>query len=229
MPARDASPQTHVIEAVIFDMDGVLLDSEGAWDSARRQLVRERGGTWTDSATRDMQGKSSPEWSRYVAEELGVDLEPDEISEQVLERILAAYREALPLLPGAVEAVDRLATRWPLGLASSSNREAIDLALAESGLDRRFRLSVSSEEVERGKPAPDVYLEAARGLGVAAGECVAIEDSENGIRSANAAGMRVVAIPNREFPPAPEAVALADPVIGSLAELTPDLVEDPEC
>ena len=212
--------------AVIFDMDGVLLDSEAAWDSARRELVRERGGTWKESATRDMLGMSSPEWSRYVAEELEVDLEPDAISEQVLERMLAAYREALPLLPGAAQAVERLAACWPLGLASSSNREAIDLVLAESGLDEHFRVSVSSEEVGRGKPAPDVYLEATRRLGVAAAECVAIEDSENGIRSADAAGMRVIALPNHEFPPAPDALVLADRVIGGLEELTPALVEE---
>ena len=139
--------------------------------------------------------------------------------------MLAGYREELPLLPGAVEAVERMAARWPLGLASSSNPEAIELVLELSGLRRHFAVAVSSEEVARGKPAPDVYLEAARRLDVDARECVAVEDSENGIRSANAAGMRVIAVPNAEFPPAEEAVALADRVLGSLAELTPDLVE----
>jgi HAD superfamily hydrolase (TIGR01509 family) len=214
-----------MIAAVIFDLDGVLLDSEAAWDSARRELVGERRGAWTESATRDLMGMSSPEWSRYVADELGVDLEPDAIAEQVLQRMLSAYRKELPLLPGAAQAVERLAGRWPLGLASSSNREVIDLVLARSGLDRHFRVSVSSEEVARGKPAPDVYLEAARRLEVVPADCVAIEDSENGIRSAHAAGMRVIALPNSEFPPAAQAVALADRAIGSLAELTPALVE----
>jgi HAD superfamily hydrolase (TIGR01509 family) len=187
--------------------------------------VRERGATWTESATRDMMGMSSPEWSRYLAEELGVDLPPEEISDLVLERVLAGYREELPLLPGAVEAVEGLAARWPLGLASSSNREAIDLVLELSGLERHFAVALSSEEVARGKPAPDVYLEAARRLDVDARECVAVEDSENGIRSANAAGMRVVAVPNAEFPPAEDALARADRVLASLAELTPALVE----
>jgi HAD superfamily hydrolase (TIGR01509 family) len=215
-----------MIAAVIFDLDGVLLDSEGAWDSARRELVRERGGTWTESATREMMGMSSPEWSRYMAAELGVDLDPEAISEQVVERLLSAYGEALPLLPGAVECVERLAARWPLGLASSSNRELIDLVLSRSGLGRHFAASVSSEEVARGKPAPDVYLEAARRLGVAAADCVAIEDSENGIRSADAASMRVIAVPNPRFPPAAEARALADRAIASLAELDPALVEE---
>jgi HAD superfamily hydrolase (TIGR01509 family) len=215
-----------MIAAVIFDLDGVLLDSEAAWDAARRALVRERGGTWTESATRDMLGMSSPEWSRYVAEELEVDLEPDAISDEVLKRILAGYRESLPLLPGAVEAVERLAARWPLGLASSSNREAIDLVLAESGLDRYFGAAVSSEEVGRGKPAPDVYLEAARRLDFSAPECVAIEDSENGIRSAHAAGMPVIALPNREFAPPADVLALADRVLDSMAELSPSLVAE---
>jgi HAD superfamily hydrolase (TIGR01509 family) len=215
-----------VIAAVIFDLDGVLLDSEAAWDSARRELVRERGGTWTDSATREMLGMSSPEWSRYVAEELGVDLEPEAISDQVVQRVLAGYREALPLLPGAAEAVERLAARWPLGLASSSNREAIDLVLGQAGLGRFLSISVSSEEVGRGKPAPDVYLEAARRLEVSPAACVAIEDSHNGIHSAHAAGMRVIALPNAEFPPDPGALALAQRVIESLDELTPELVEE---
>jgi HAD superfamily hydrolase (TIGR01509 family) len=214
-----------MIAAVVFDLDGVLLDSEAAWDSARRELVRERGGTWTESATREMMGMSSREWSRYLVRELGVDLEPDSISDEVVERLLAAYREGLPLLPGGAEAVERLAARWPLAVASSSNREVIDLVLEESGLGDHFDVSVSSEEVARGKPAPDVYVEAARRLGAKPAACVAIEDSENGIRSARVAGMKVIAVPNPEFPPAREAVALADHVAASLAELTPDRVE----
>jgi HAD superfamily hydrolase (TIGR01509 family) len=213
------------VSAVVFDLDGVLVDSESAWDTARRELVAERGGTWTESATRDMMGMSSPEWSRYLAAELGVDLNPEEISARVVEGLLSTYRRALPLLPGAVEAVERLAARWPLGLASSSNREVIDLVLERSGLAPRFEVTVSSEEVARGKPAPDVYEEAARRLGAAPEECVALEDSENGIRSAHAAGMAVVAAPNAEFPPAGDALALADREIASLEELTPSLIE----
>jgi HAD superfamily hydrolase (TIGR01509 family) len=214
-----------VIAAVVFDLDGVLVDSEAAWDQARRELVRDEGGTWKESATRDMLGMSSLEWSRYVADELGVKLAPEEISSRVVGELLAVYRRTLPLLPGATEAVERLGARWPLALASSSNPEVIGLALSVSGLDRQFSAWVSSEEVGPGKPAPDVYLEAARRLGVEAGDCVAIEDSENGIKSAHAAGMRVIAIPNADFPPPDEALALADQVAGSLAELTADLVE----
>jgi HAD superfamily hydrolase (TIGR01509 family) len=214
-----------VIAAVAFDLDGVLVDSEAAWDAARRELVTGRGGTWKDSATRDMLGMSSLEWSQYVANELGVDLPPEQITEQVVGQLLAGYRRQLPLIPGAVEAVERLADRWPLGLASSSNPEVIRVALSESGLERYFTAWVSSEEVGPGKPAPDVYLETARRLGVDPANCVAIEDSENGIRSARAARMRVIAIPNHDFPPPDDVLALADRVAGSLDELTPELVE----
>jgi HAD superfamily hydrolase (TIGR01509 family) len=214
-----------VIHAVVFDLDGLLLDSEQVWDEAREQLAHERGGRWHPQAQRDMMGMSSPEWSRYMHDRIGLADPPEEISAEVVRRLEARYRERLPLLPGAVEAVERLAARWPLGLASSSNRELIDLALEESGLARFFRASVSSEEVARGKPAPDVYLEAARRVGVAAVRCAAIEDSHNGIRSAKAAGMRVVAIPNPRFPPGPEALTEADVVLKSLAELTPEAVE----
>jgi HAD superfamily hydrolase (TIGR01509 family) len=214
-----------VIEAVIFDLDGVLLDSEQVWDEAREQLAKERGGRWHENAQRDMMGMSSLEWSRYMHDVIGLPEPPEEISREVVERLAKLYREHLPELPGAREAVERLAMRWPLGLASSSNRELIDLVLELMGVAHLFRATVSSEEVARGKPAPDVYLEAARRLGVDPAHAAAIEDSENGIRAAKAAGMRVLAIPNEHFPPAEEALAQADVVLDSLAELTAEAVE----
>jgi len=214
-----------VIQAVVFDLDGVLVDSEHVWDEARKELSAERGGRWHDQASRDMMGMSSLEWSRYMHDVIGLEDPPEEISAEVVRRLEEIYRRELPLIDGAVEAVERLAARWPLGLASSSNRELIDLVLELSGLAQNFRVTVSSEEVARGKPAPDVYLEAARRLGVAPEGCAAIEDSENGIRSAKAAGMRVLAIPNPQFPPAEDALALADDVLDSLRELTPERVE----
>ena len=214
-----------MIEAVVFDLDGIIVDSEHVWDDVRQELAEERGGRWHDRASRDMMGMSSPEWSRYMHDVIGLAESPEEINAEVVRRMEAGYRERLPLIPGAVDAVGRLATRWPLGLASSSNRELIDLALESSGLGRLFAATVSSEEVARGKPAPDVYLEAARRLGVPPGRCAAIEDSENGILSANAAGMRVLAIPNPQFPPASEALAEADVVLASIADLTPEVVD----
>jgi HAD superfamily hydrolase (TIGR01509 family) len=213
-----------VIEAVVFDMDGVLLASEEVWDAVREQYVRERGGRYDEEIQRAMMGMSSPEWSRFLHDEAGVPDEPDEINREVVRRMLAAYGEHLPLIPGAVDAVRRLAERFPLGLASSSNRELIDTALEVAGLSQSFTATVSSEEVARGKPAPDVYLEAARRLGVDPKSCAAVEDSHGGIRSAKSAGMRVVAIPNPSYPPDDEALELADVVIRSLDDLTVDVV-----
>jgi HAD superfamily hydrolase (TIGR01509 family) len=211
-------------DAVVFDLDGVLLDSEQLWDQAREELARERGGRWHEGAQRDMMGMSSPEWSRYMHDVVELEESPAEISAEVVRRIEDFYRRRLPLLDGAVDAVRRLAERWPLGLASSSNREIIDLVLDVGGFAPYFRATVSSEEVGRGKPAPDVYLEAARRLGIPPTECAAIEDSANGIRSGKSAGMRVIAIPNRHFPPDPEALALADATLRSLTELTPSVI-----
>jgi HAD superfamily hydrolase (TIGR01509 family) len=212
------------MKAVVFDLDGVLVDSEQVWDEARRDVVAAHGGTWQDSATTDMLGMSSPEWSRYVVDELHVELTPEEVNVKVLEAMLARYREELPLLPGAREAVLRMAGAFPIALATSSNREVIDLVLDGMGVTERFQATVSSEEVARGKPAPDVYLEAARRLGVDPGAAAAVEDSANGLRSAHAAGMRVIAIPNPHFPPAADALALADVTLPDLDALTPATV-----
>jgi len=214
-----------VIDAVVFDLDGVILDSEHVWDEAREQLARERGSQWHANAQRDMMGMSSPEWSRYMHDVIGLPEPPEEISAEVVERLTAIYHERLPLVPGAAQAVERLAERWPLAIASSSNRPLIDLVLELAGLAARFRATVSSEEVPRGKPAPDVYLEAARRLGVAPERCAAIEDSTNGLRAAAGAGMRVVAVPNPSYPPDPDALAQADSVVESVRDLTPVVVE----
>jgi HAD superfamily hydrolase (TIGR01509 family) len=214
-----------VIEAVVFDLDGVILQTEEVWDEVRGRYVVEHGGRYDEEAQRAMMGMSAPEWSRYLADELGVPGTPEEISADIVRLMEARYREQLPLIPGAREAVERLAARLPVGLASSSNRPLIDVALELSGLDRLFAATVSSEEVARGKPAPDVYLEAARRLGVSPGRCVAVEDSHSGIRSAEAAGMRVIAIPNPSFPPDPEALKLADLELDSIADLDVAAVE----
>jgi HAD superfamily hydrolase (TIGR01509 family) len=213
------------IEAVVFDLDGVLIQTEEIWDDVRETFVRERGGRYDEKAQRAMMGMSSTEWSRYIHDDLGVADPPDAINDEVVRRMESRYRERLPLIPGGREAVARLAARRPLGLASSSNRRLIDLVLELAGLARFFGATVSSEEVARGKPAPDVYLEAVRRLGVPAERCAAVEDSHSGIASAKAAGMRVIAIPNPSYPPDERALADADVVLQSVGELTPETVE----
>ena len=209
-----------MIEAVIFDLDGVLVDSEHVWDEVRQDLAREHGGRWHDRAQADMMGMSSVEWSRYMHDVIGLAEPPEEIDAEVVRRMQARYAKELPLVDGAIEAVQRLASDFRLGLASSSNRPLIEAVLDAARIAGLFEATVSSEEVERGKPAPDVYLEAARRIQVAPERCTAIEDSANGIRAAHAAGMRVVAIPNRRYRPPADALALADVVLGSLSGLT---------
>ncbi len=219
MSAADAADVTS-IAAVVFDLDGVLVDTEQVWDDVRERLARERGGHWHDRAQADMMGMSSPEWSRYMHDVIGLPGWPAEINAEVVERMLARYREALPLIDGAVDAVRRLAAHFPLAVASSSNRPLIETVLSGAGIADLFAVTVSSEEVDSGKPAPDVYLEAARLLGFPPSRCVAIEDSANGIRSAHAAGLRVCALPNSHYPPPADALALADVVLSSLEDLT---------
>ena len=209
-----------MIEAVIFDLDGVLVDSERVWDEVREALAQERGGRWHDRAQADMMGMSSPEWSRYMHDVIGLSESPEDINHEVVRRMKARYSDHLPLIEAAVEAVRRLASSFRLGLASSSNRPLIDAVLTTAGLDSLFEATVSSEEVAHGKPEPDVFLEAARRLGIAPERCAAIEDSANGLRAAHAAGMRVIASPNRRYPPPSEALALADLKVDSLNELT---------
>jgi HAD superfamily hydrolase (TIGR01509 family) len=212
-------------DAVMFDLDGVLLDSERLWNEAKEAFTRAAGGRWHEEAPHAMIGMSSPEWSAYIRDELGVACTATDINDEVVTTMEQLYRDQLPLLPGAVETVRALAAHWPLGLASSANREIIDLFLELSSLADAFVATVSSEEVGRGKPAPDVYLEGARRVGVAPRQCVAIEDSANGIRAAAAAGMAVIATPNRDYPPGPEELALAATVVTSVADVTPALVE----
>lgn len=210
--------------AVVLDLDGVVVDTEEVWDRERRAYVARHGGTWTDAATRAMQGMSSAEWSRYLVEELGAEGDPPEVSRAVARMVVEEVQRELPLLPGAVRAVNALAAAFTLGLASSANREVIDAVLDGAGITGRFAATVSSEEVERGKPAPDVYLEAARRIGVDPTACAAVEDSSNGLRAAHAAGMRVIATPNHAFPPAADALALAAVVVDGIKDVTPELV-----
>ena len=214
-----------MVAAVVFDLDGVLIDSEPVWEQVRREYVAEHGGRWRPDSQQRLMGMSTPEWSSYLATELGVDAPPSRIAHEVVEEVGRRYETDLPLMPGAVEAVQRLASRWPLGLASSAARPLIDRVLAATGMTSLFEVTVSTEEVRRGKPAPDVYLTVAERLAVAPAQTVAVEDSSNGLRSASAAGMVVVAVPHPRYPPAPDALARADLVLRSLDDLPPEVLE----
>jgi HAD superfamily hydrolase (TIGR01509 family) len=214
-----------VIKAVVFDVDGVLIDSEPVWERVRRNFVATRGGRWPDDAQDRMMGMSTAEWSAYISEDFGLRrLSAQQVAELVTAAMAAEYAAHLPLLPGAVAAVRDLAARWPLAVASSAPKSLIDAVLDASGLRSAFAAAVSSEEVARGKPAPDVYLEAAARLGVPPAACAAVEDSANGLRSAAAAGLAVIAVPRPEYPPAADALRQARVVLDSLTELTQDTV-----
>lgn len=214
-----------VADAVIFDLDGVIVDSEPVWEEVRRAYVAAHGGTWQPDTQRRLMGMSTGEWSRYLSGELGVDRGAEQVAAEVVEEMTRRYAARVPLIDGADEVVRRLAGRWPLGLASSSPTRLIAAALAATGLADVFGATLSTEETERGKPAPDVYLAVAGRLGADPARCVAVEDSSNGVRSAAAAGMTVVAVPHGAYPLDPDAERLAAVVLGSVDELTPGVVD----
>jgi HAD superfamily hydrolase (TIGR01509 family) len=209
-----------MMQAVVFDLDGVLIDSEPVWEEVRRAYVTQHGGTWQPDSQSRLMGMSTSEWARYLSEELGVGKDPAVVAEEVIAEMRRRYEVDLPLMPGAVEAVYQIGSAYRRGLASSSPRSLIDRVLETAELTNAFEVTLSTEEVARGKPEPDVYLAVADRLRLAPDVCIAVEDSSNGLRSAAAAGMAVIAIPHPSYPPQPDALALADAALGSLAELT---------
>jgi beta-phosphoglucomutase-like phosphatase (HAD superfamily) len=213
------------IEAVVFDLDGVIIDSEEVWEEVRRAYVRENDRSFLPDTQERMMGMSTGEWSTHLAEEVGVPRTPAQVADDVLGRMAARYRDDLPLIPGSVESVRRIADRFPVALASSSARVLIDQVLATAGLTDVFQVTLSTEEVPRGKPYPDVYLAAAEKLGLTPAVCAAVEDSSNGLRSAGAAGLAVVAVPHGVYPPAPDALAMASLVVSDLRELSVEAID----
>ena len=209
------------IRAVVFDLDGTLVDTEAQWARAREALTTRSGGAWRPGAHEAMMGMSSSEWTRYMHEELAVPLGPPEILEAIIDELGALYRAELPLLPGALHAVDAAASVGPLAVASSSPAALIDLVLELAGVLERLAVTLSSEEVSRGKPSPDVFLEACARLGFAPQEVAAVEDSEAGLEAALAAGMRVVAVPSADFPPSAEVLGRVHAVLDTIERLTP--------
>jgi HAD superfamily hydrolase (TIGR01509 family) len=215
-----------VTDAVIFDLDGVIVDSEPVWEEVRREYVAAHGGRWGPDTQRRLMGMSTAEWARHLSVDLGVGRPPEQVAAEVIEEMTRRYAAGVPVIPGADAVVRRLAARWPLGLASSSPTRLITAVLAATGLTDAFRARLSTEETAHGKPAPDVYLAVAAQLGVEPTRCVAVEDSANGVRSAAAAGMRVFAVPHTAYPLDPESHRAAVRVLHAVTELTDDLVAD---
>ncbi len=210
---------------MVFDLDGVLIDSEPLWEQVRRQFVLENGGHWPEEAQDRLMGMNTAEWARYLSQDLGVNQPDHEVAASIIDRMADQYRRHLPLMPGALDAIDRLGARWPLGLASSSPRPLVDLFLNLSGRSDAFTVAVSADEVSRGKPAPDVYLHAAEGLAVAADLSVAVEDSTNGVRAAVAAGLHCAVVPRARYPVDAQVLGSASVVLGRLDQLTTQVVE----
>ena len=213
-----------MISAVVFDLDGVLIDSEPVWEEVRRQVVAEHGGHWRPETQSRLMGMSTQEWARYLSEDLEVRLPADQVATVVIGEMAARYRDHLPLMPGAVAAVERMAVRWPLGLGSSAPASLISTVLDTAGLREYFAVVMSTEQLARGKPAPDIYLAVTSELGVAPADAVAVEDSTNGLRSATAAGLTVIAVPHPKYPPDPVALADARLILRDLGGLTAEAV-----
>lgn len=206
------------MHAVIFDMDGLLVDSEPYWDAARKAWAAERGVDWGPDDHRACMGVSTQTWAEYMILRLGLDLPAEEVVARVVGRMRDMYSRGIPYKPGAVRAVQAAAERFPVGLASGSEKSLIAMLVADEPMRGKFSAVVCTDDMPAGKPAPDVYLECARQLGVDPRDCVCLEDSGAGIRSGKAAGMKVIAIPDPRFPPKPDALALADVVLTSLDE-----------
>ncbi|WP_430780325.1 HAD family hydrolase [Actinoplanes sp. G11-F43] len=214
------------IEAVVFDLDGVIIDTEEVWEEVRRDYVAEHGREFLPDSQDRMMGMSTGEWSSHLADEVGVPRTAEQVAADVLGRMAERYRADLPLIPGSVETVRALGARYRLALASSSARILIDQVLATAGLTGEFEVTLSTEEVPRGKPSPDVYLTAVERLGLTPAVCAAIEDSSNGLRSAAAAGLTVVAVPHGVYPPAEDALAGAALVVKAITEVTPEAISN---
>ena len=215
-----------MIQAVVFDMDGLLVDSEPVWDSARKSMADEAGAPWTPADHKAVMGVSTEEWADYMIEHLELTLTPQEVVDAVIGRMTEMYRAGVPYFPGAIEMVDRAAASFRTGLASGSHPALIEIVTADAPMQGKFEVIVAADDVGRGKPAPDVYLAAAERLGVDPADCVCLEDSGNGILSGATAGMRVIAVPDPRFPPSAEKLARADLVVSSLAEVTLERIEE---
>ena len=214
-----------MLSAVIFDMDGLLIDSEPKWDQARADMAARLGKSWNEDDHAAVMGVSTEEWARYMRDRWGLETSLDDIIQEVVERMRGIYNEQIPFREGAVKAVDSAAAHYRTALASGSERSLIDLVTSSPELSGKLEVILSADQVERGKPHPDVYLETAKRLGVDPERCVCLEDSKNGVLSGLNAGMKVIAIPDERFPVDEEILARADAVLASLNEFSLDLLQ----
>lgn len=209
-----------MIKAVIFDMDGLLVDSEPYWDKARFIMAAEAGVEWNKNDHKAVMGVSTAEWVDYMIERLGLTMAPEVVENHIVDQMVQLYKEQIPFLPGAVETVALSASKYPLGLASGSPKKLIEIVTGDERLQNKFQVIVSADEVAHGKPSPDVYLETAKRMSVDAEGCVCLEDSGNGILAGKNAGMRVIAVPDDRFPPDAEKLRVADVVLQSLTDFS---------
>jgi HAD superfamily hydrolase (TIGR01509 family) len=214
-----------MIEAIIFDMDGLLVDSEPVWDRARKSMADEAGKDWNKEDHKAVMGVSTDEWVAYMIRRLELTLSPQEVQAQVIERMVEMYQAGIPYFPGAVEAVHLAAQHFPTALASGSHRTLIDTVTADAAMQGQFQVILSADEVGAGKPAPDVYLETARRLGVPPEKCVCLEDSGNGILAGVRAGMKVIAVPDSRFAPKQDILDQAHLLLPSLTPFSLDLIK----
>lgn len=204
------------IEAIIFDMDGLLVDSEPVWDKARSSMAAEAGKEWNEKDHRAVMGVSTEEWASYMIQRLELTISPEEVQAEIVQRMLEMYREGVPYLPGAVEAVNLASGHYPTALASGSHPNLIEAVVNDAPMQGKFKVVLSADEVGVGKPAPDVYLQTAHRLGIPPQQCLCLEDSGNGILAGLRAGMKVVAVPDPRFAPSQEILRQAHLVLTSL-------------
>ena len=211
------------IKAVLFDLDGVLVDTEIWWDEARLAFAESQGRAWTEADRAAIMGSNTRQWRALMRDRLDLAIPEADIERAVIGAMLTRYAdEGPPVIGDAVSVVRHLARRYSLAVASSAPPQIIEAALLGMGLRDAFAAVASSDEVPFGKPAPDVYLLAARRLGVAPATCLVVEDSLNGVLAALAASMPVVLIPNASIPPAPGAREAATLEVASLRDVDPE-------
>ena len=214
-----------MIQAIIFDLDGLLVDSERYWNEARRAMAAERGIAWSADDHRACMGVSTRTWANYMIRRLNLEWTPEQVEQHIIGTMVELYARQIPYLPGAIDAVNFAAQHFRTGLASGSPRVLIDAVMNDAAMRGKFQAIVCSDELPRGKPAPDVYVKTAELLGMEPTRCVCFEDSANGILSGKNAEMYVIAIPDARYaPPPPGILQQAHSVLASLHDFNLNVI-----